>query len=85
MAREELRFEPLIGADLSSWLDVSRATYVAERMEAGDSAAEAEANATSSFERLVPGGTPAPGQHLGRLFDADGRPDWRLHVNKKRV
>lgn len=73
MASEELRFEPLIGADLSSWLDVSRAAYIAERMEAGDSTAEAEANAASSFERLVPGGTPASGQHLGRLLDGDGR------------
>ena len=34
---------------------------------------EAEANAETSFERLVPGGTPASGQHLGRLLDADGR------------
>jgi ribosomal protein S18 acetylase RimI-like enzyme len=73
MSGEELRFEPLVGVDLSSWLALSRAAYVAERMEAGDSEAEAEANAATSFGRLVPGGTPASGQHLGRLLDADER------------
>jgi GNAT superfamily N-acetyltransferase len=73
MSGEELRFEPLVAADLSSWLALSRAAYVAERIEAGDSEAEAEGNAATSFERLVPGGTPAVGQHLGHLLDADGR------------
>jgi ribosomal protein S18 acetylase RimI-like enzyme len=73
MASEPLRLEPLLGAALRSWLDSSRAAYVAERMESGDSAAEAEANAVASFERLVPGGTLASGQHLGRLIDANNR------------
>jgi ribosomal protein S18 acetylase RimI-like enzyme len=73
MSGEELRFEPLVGADLSSWLASSRAAYVAERLEAGDSEAEADANAARSIEQLVPGGTPASGQHLGRLLDVEGR------------
>ena len=40
--------------------------YVDERVAAGDSLAEAEANANSSIQRLFPNGSPAAGQLVGR-------------------
>jgi len=70
MTDHELRLEPLVGEALTAWLDASRQAYVAERIEAGDTPTEAEANAAASFERLVPQGTLAAGQHLGHLVDA---------------
>lgn len=51
----------------------ARANYVKERMAAGDSQEEAEANASVSFERLLPGGCPAPGQLIGRVHSG-GQP-----------
>ena len=53
---------------LADWLVGSRANYVAERIAAGESRQEAEKNAGSAFERLVPGGSPAPGQLIGRVL-----------------
>ncbi len=52
--------------DLAHWLVGSRANYIEERIAAGDSRQEAEANATGAFERLLPGGSPGPGQLIGR-------------------
>jgi hypothetical protein len=69
---ESVRFERLSGAALDEWLQASRAAYVAERIEAGDSPHEAEANAAASFERQVPGGKLRPGQHVGLVVDAGG-------------
>lgn len=63
----ELTFEPLAGADLAEWLARSHAEYVEERVAAGESRADAEANARASLERWFPGGSPAPGQLVGRL------------------
>lgn len=53
---------------LAHWLVGARANYVKERMAAGDSKEEAEANASASFERLLPDGSPAPGQLIGRVL-----------------
>jgi GNAT superfamily N-acetyltransferase len=41
-------------------------------MEASDSPAGTEANAAASFGRLVPGGTPSPGQLIGLVVAPDG-------------
>lgn len=73
MANRALRLEPFKGVELTEWLNASRASYIAERIDSGDSVAEAESNALTSFERLAPGGTLAAGQHLGRLVDVDNR------------
>jgi ribosomal protein S18 acetylase RimI-like enzyme len=67
MDRSDLRFEELDPAALAEWLVETRTSYVEQRIEAGDSPDEAEANASRSLEQLVPGGSPAPGQLIGRL------------------
>ncbi len=71
MPRPELIFEPFEPAGLAGWLVGMRANYVTERIAAGDSRDEAEMNADSSMERLLPGGSPAPGQLIGRVLCAD--------------
>jgi len=68
----EVEFEPMTGEVLAAWLEQARAQYVAERMASGDSVAEAEGNADANFERLMPGGTPAPGQLIGHVRGPDG-------------
>ena len=72
MTGPEVEFEPMTGDALASWLERSRADYVAERMASGDSAAEAEGNADANFERLMPGGNPAAGQLIGHVRGPDG-------------
>jgi ribosomal protein S18 acetylase RimI-like enzyme len=79
MTGPALTFEPLDAEAIGPWLEGSRRDYIAERMEAGDSRAEAEANADGSLGRLMPGGTPAPGQLVGRLLLA-GQPVGRLWI-----
>jgi ribosomal protein S18 acetylase RimI-like enzyme len=67
MLESPMIFEAFDPQALADWLVASRADYVKERIAAGDSPREAEGNATRSFEQLVPGGSPAPGQLMGRL------------------
>lgn len=67
-----LEFEPLTGAALAAWLASTRKEYIAERMEAGDSEAEAVANADASYQQLFPGGQPAEGQLVGRVIASEG-------------
>jgi ribosomal protein S18 acetylase RimI-like enzyme len=67
MDGSDLRFEAFDRLALAEWLVESRVSYVKERIQAGDSPDEAEANATRSFEQLVPGGSPAPGQLIGQV------------------
>jgi ribosomal protein S18 acetylase RimI-like enzyme len=76
---DDATFAPLEDAELASWLTRSQQGYVADRMAAGDTLAEATANATSSLDRLFPGGTPAPGQLVGRVI-CDGEPVGELWV-----
>jgi len=64
----EVTFERLSGSDLSEWLIRTRSEYIDERMAAGDSLAEAEANASTSMDRMFPAGAPAPGQFVGRVL-----------------
>ncbi len=71
MPRPELTFEPFEPAGLADWLVGMRADYISERIAGGDSRDEAETNADSSIERLLPGGSPAPGQLIGRVLCAD--------------
>jgi hypothetical protein len=49
-----LEFEPLAGAALAAWLASTRKEYLAERMEAGDSEAEAVANADAGSPAALP-------------------------------
>jgi ribosomal protein S18 acetylase RimI-like enzyme len=72
MTPPEVEFEPMTGDVLAAWLERSRADYIAERMASGNSAAEAEANAAASFERLMPGGISAAGQLIGHVRASDG-------------
>ncbi len=68
-------FEP---SALADWLIDMRGLRQ-QRDAAGDSPQEAEKNASSALERRVPGGSPAPGQHIGRLLHA-GQPVGYLWV-----
>jgi ribosomal protein S18 acetylase RimI-like enzyme len=64
---EAITFEPFPSPALSAWIEETRHEYIDERVAAGDSLSEAEENADASIERLFPGGSPAPGQRVGRL------------------
>ena len=64
---DSISFEPFPDADLHEWIEQTRLNYINERISAGDSLAEAEANADATDERLFPNGSPAPGQLVGRL------------------
>jgi ribosomal protein S18 acetylase RimI-like enzyme len=68
MADAELTFEPFDPTGLADWLVDLRTRYIEERVAAGDSPTEAEANADNSLARLLPGGVPTPGQHIGRVM-----------------
>lgn len=61
-------FSPLDREELAGWLVQQRTSYIAERVEAGDTVAEATSNADASLERLFPSGSPAPGQMVGRVI-----------------
>jgi GNAT superfamily N-acetyltransferase len=69
---EAITFEPFHGPALNEWIEKTRTQYIDERVQAGDSFAEAEANAIASIERLSPNGSPAPGQLIGRLVSTKG-------------
>lgn len=51
---------------MSRWLASTRIQYVEERIAAGETRAEAEANAASSYGKTFPDGVPTPSQ---RIFD----------------
>jgi ribosomal protein S18 acetylase RimI-like enzyme len=68
---EAVTFVPFPPEDLDGWLKNSLIHYIDERVAAGDSPAEAEANAHASFERLFPHGSPAPGQRIGHLVSSE--------------
>lgn len=55
-------------SDLATWIVRSRADYIDERVAAGDTLAEATANADASFERAFPGGSPRTGS-AGKTSD----------------
>lgn len=79
MADAELTFEPFDPTGLADWLVHLRTRYVEERVAAGDSAPEAEANADHSLARLLPGGVPSPEQHIGRVVSG-GEPVGTLWI-----
>jgi ribosomal protein S18 acetylase RimI-like enzyme len=68
-----LRFAPFGSDDLAEYLRRSRAHYEQERVEAGDTVAEASANAEASQAQIFPEGRPAPGHLLGAVMGAEGR------------
>jgi ribosomal protein S18 acetylase RimI-like enzyme len=67
---ETITFVPFPPADLDAWLKNTLIRYIDERVAAGDSLAEAEANAHASVEHLFPHGSPAPGQLIGHLVSS---------------
>lgn len=71
MPRPALVFEPFEPSGLAGWLVDVRASYIRSRIAAGDSQDEAETNTDRSLDRLLPDGSPAPGQRLGRVLSAD--------------
>jgi ribosomal protein S18 acetylase RimI-like enzyme len=73
MAEAELTFEPFDETRLADWLVDLRARYIEERVAAGDSRTEAEANADHSLARLLPDGVPNAGQHIGRVMSGGER------------
>ncbi|WP_211315634.1 GNAT family N-acetyltransferase [Rathayibacter caricis] len=64
---------PFPSSDLAAWMEVQRASYVADRLRAGDDAAAAERNADASHDRVFPEGRLAPGHDVLRILD-DGVP-----------
>ncbi|KQQ19242.1 hypothetical protein ASF48_14955 [Rathayibacter sp. Leaf299] len=64
---------PFPSSDLAAWMKVQRASYVADRLRAGDDAAAAERNADASHDRLFAEGRLAPGHDVLRILD-DGVP-----------
>jgi ribosomal protein S18 acetylase RimI-like enzyme len=67
MDRSDVRFETFDPTALAEWLVEARASYVEQRIQAGDSPDEAETSASRSLDQFVPGGSPAPGQLIGRV------------------
>jgi ribosomal protein S18 acetylase RimI-like enzyme len=67
---DEIAFAPFDAAEFAEWYDRSAATYVEERVAAGDSVDEARTNADQSMQRIFPGRVPNPHQHTGRLVVA---------------
>jgi ribosomal protein S18 acetylase RimI-like enzyme len=86
MAPAELTFRPFEDQARAGWLRSQRAAYIDERVRAGDTPAEAAANADNVLGQLWPGGRPAPGQLAGELLadhlgnPADPRPVGHLWV-----
>ncbi len=64
---EQLTFEPLSGAALSEWITRARTVYIGERIAAGDTVAEATADADATLDRMFPTGASGPGQLVGRV------------------
>ncbi|WP_307786124.1 GNAT family N-acetyltransferase [Rathayibacter sp. SD072] len=64
---------PFPPSDLAGWMTAQRASYVDDRLRAGDDEAAAERNAQASHDRLFPDGRLAPGHDVLRILD-DGLP-----------
>ena len=65
---DPIAFEPFPSSAFGEWIDRTRLNYIDERVAAGDSHAEAAANAHATIARLFPHGEPAPGQLVGQLI-----------------
>jgi GNAT superfamily N-acetyltransferase len=65
---EAVEFSSFDAPDLAHWLVDTRANYIKARTGAGDSIQEAEANADRTLNELLPGGSPAHGQLVGRVL-----------------
>jgi ribosomal protein S18 acetylase RimI-like enzyme len=72
----EVNLEIPDASDLAAWIVRSRADYIDERVAAGDTLAEAIANADASMERTFPGGSPGPGQQVRRVMSAGEQIGW---------
>lgn len=57
---------------LAEWMRVQRASYIADRMRAGDDEAAATRNADAAYDRYFPDGSPAAGHDVLAVLD-DGR------------
>lgn len=63
----DVAFQQFDASELGEWLARTRAGYISERVAAGDTLAEAAANADEVVARTFPGGTPVPGQLVGKV------------------
>jgi ribosomal protein S18 acetylase RimI-like enzyme len=61
---DRVEVAPMTAAEAASYAAGAIASYAASREEAGESAALALATSRASFDELLPGGRPGPGQHL---------------------
>jgi ribosomal protein S18 acetylase RimI-like enzyme len=64
-----VRVDDLTAGELGAFLDRSSAEYIRERMESGDSREYAEQRSRESNEQYFPGGVPAAGHRVLRVFD----------------
>jgi ribosomal protein S18 acetylase RimI-like enzyme len=64
-----LSLVPMPRRDLAEWLARSLASYIEERVGAGEDWDTASRLATSQSERHFPKGRPAPGQHVYLVVD----------------
>lgn len=55
---------PMTEAEVAAYRSTAVASYAAERQAAGESAELARRTSEASFDELLPGGRPGPGQHL---------------------
>lgn len=62
---DDITFDTFGREEFASWLERARSNYISERMAAGDTLAEATANAESSLGRTFPNGSPGSGQMVG--------------------
>jgi ribosomal protein S18 acetylase RimI-like enzyme len=64
-----LRLMPL--DRLTTWIDIARVAYVADRMRSGESREVAEQNARQSDEANFPGGRPLPSHRIFEVVVGD--------------
>lgn len=64
---------PMSEAEVAAYRTTAVASYAAERQAAGESAELARRVSEASFDELLPGGRPGPGQHLFTVRHAGER------------
>jgi ribosomal protein S18 acetylase RimI-like enzyme len=90
MTQPTVTLEPMPPARISEWSERLWVAYRNDIVKAGSSEAEADANVARNREALMPGGQPAPGQHIfdvtldgavvGALWLAEHAPgDWFVY------
>ncbi|MGH9016493.1 MAG: GNAT family N-acetyltransferase [Acidimicrobiales bacterium] len=67
------RLQPMSDEEAARFADGSMAAYVDDRINSAESSEVARQKAETTMAELFPGGRPAPGHHLYRVLDDDGR------------